>query len=260
MSRATQTRTRTFFPTAINVFRQCPERYYLKYIRKRKRPMPFSRPLACGGAAHRLIAAVLPDFMLNGEIPADLEQRALDEVSAAAYPAGELAYRKQDARDIAKWTLTAFEMIPPGSRSMLQERKLYAPLGRSSVQIGAQIDLVLRRDDGNIEHIDFKTGKVRDDAVQNLIARAVVGRKFGIQQPIRTTTLYLQHRRTQSTILDRRTSRREWESIARDIRDIRSLDDFPPRPGPLCVYCPYQARDCTAWCATEDFQREDADL
>ena len=260
MSRAAQTRTRTFFPTAINAFRQCPERYYLKYIRKRKRPMPFSRPLITGSAAHRLVAEVLPDFMQTGEIPVDIAPRALREVSTTEYPADELSYRDQDAASVAACTTAALDMIPAGSSSLLQERNLYAPLGRSGVQVGARIDLVLRRDNGDIEHIDFKTGKIRDDAIQNLIARAVVGRKFGIQQRIRTTTLYLQHRHTQSTILDRRTGRRDWKAIARDIRDIRSLDDFPPRPGPLCDYCPYQARDCTAWLATEGSQREEADL
>ena len=218
-----------------------------QYARKRKRPPPFSRPLVTGGATHRLIAEVLPDFMQTGEIPADIESRALREVSTTEYLADELPYREQDAASVAECTAAAFEMIPPGSSSLLQERNLYAPLGRSGVQVGARIDLVLSHANGEIEHIDFKTGKIRDDVVQTLIARAVVGNRFGNTRRIRTTTLYLQHRERRTKALDRASSGTDWRAIARDIRDIRLLDSFPPSPGPLCDYCPYQARDCSAW-------------
>ncbi len=59
---------RTFFPTAINTFRQCPERYYHYYIRKRRPPMPFSRPMIMGGATHRMIASILPRYLQYGEV------------------------------------------------------------------------------------------------------------------------------------------------------------------------------------------------
>jgi RecB family exonuclease len=240
-------RPRTFFPTAINTFRQCPERYYHRYIKKRTGAQPFSRPLVLGGATHRMIASVLPRYLHAGEIAADLEAQALAEVSTREYPDEERQHLAQDARDVVELTLAALELIPRRSRALLQERKLYAPLGRSGVEIGAQIDLVLQRPDGAIEHVDFKTGKVRENTVQTLLARAVVGRRFGTATEIQTTTLYLAQRQRHAVTLDRVTSRLDWQGVARTIRDMRANEHFPPTPGPLCAYCPFQSRHCSAW-------------
>lgn len=238
-------RPRTFFPTAITTFRQCPEKYYHQYLRKRKGVQPFSRPMIIGGATHRLIASILPRYLRNGDIGPDLERKALEEISTSDYPDEERRYREQDALDVVDMTHTALDMIPTGSTSLLQERSLYAPLGRSEVQIGARVDLVLRTADGAIEHVDFKTGKVRDNTVQSLMARAVVGRRFGANSDIRTTTLFLAHRQRQTAALDRETSAPDWRTIAGNIREIRSLERFPPSPGPLCEYCPFRARECS---------------
>src|ERR687892_22637 len=76
-----------------------------------------------------------------------------------------LQYIEKDALDVASWTQTALDMLPRDARPMLVEKNLYAPVGRGPVQLGARIDLVLQHDDGTIEHVDFKTGKLREDPV-----------------------------------------------------------------------------------------------
>ena len=245
MRQSEPTPPRTFFPTAIMTFRNCPERYYHQYIRKRKRPAPFSRPMVVGGAAHRLIARALPPYFQSGEVALDLGSEAMREISSTAYPEDEFSHREEDAANVVDLTRTALDMMPTDAGLLLQERRLFAPLGRSGVQIGAQIDLVLGRSDGSIEHIDFKTGKLRDNTVQSLLARAVVGRRFPNAPGVQTTTLHLAHRKRDTGCLTREASRDDWRDIARNIRDIRSLDRFPPRPSPLCSYCPYQSRDCS---------------
>ena len=245
MHQSEPARPHTFFPTAIETFRNCPERYYHQYIRKRKRPAPFSRPLIIGGAAHRLIARALPLYFHSGEVALDLDSEALQQISTSEYPKEELPYREQDARDVVDLTRTAIDMVPSDATSLLQERRLYAPLGRSGNSIGAQVDLVLERSDGALEHIDFKTGKVRDNTVQSLMARAVVGKRFQTAPEILTTTLHLAHHKRDTSRLTSEASRDDWLEIAQNIRDIGSLDRFPPYPGPLCNYCPYQARDCS---------------
>ena len=241
------TRPRTFFPTAINTYRQCPERYYHRYIRKRKGVLPFNRPMILGGATHRMIAASLPRYLQTGEIAADLAEQAMAEIATSDYPEEERPYREQDARDVVDLTLTALRMVPRESHSLLQERNLYRPLGRSGIEIGARIDLVMQDAEGRIEHIDFKTGKVRDNTVQSLMARVVVGHRYRAAPEIQTTTLYLAQRQRHSVTLERAASRHDWQSIARNIQDIRSRDDFPPTPGPLCEFCPFQTRYCSAW-------------
>jgi RecB family exonuclease len=240
-------RPRTFFPSQITTYRQCPERYFLQYIEKRRRPRPFSSELVKGGAAHRLIARAIPAYFQSSFIPADLTSQALAEVAATEYPPEERAYLEQDAIDVASWTQTALDMLPRDARALFVERKLFATLGRGPVQLGAQIDLVLEHDDGVIEHVDFKTGKLREDPVQELISRTVVGRRVQREATVRSTTLYVQHRHARSHELDRDECRADWLDIAEAIRAIRSTDTWPARPGPLCDYCPFKARDCSAW-------------
>ncbi len=238
---------RRFFPTHINTYRQCPERYYHQYIRKRKGVPQFNRPLIVGGATHRLIAAVLPGYMRFGRIDLDLEAQAREEIATSDYPDEELPYREQDALDAIEMTQTALDMLPRDATSLLQERKLAMLLGRSGVEICAQVDLVVQTGDGAIEHIDFKTGKVRDNSVQSLMLRAVVGKRYRAAREIRSTTLYLAHRQRQTQTLDPDASKADWAGIARDIRAIRALDSFRPTPGPLCEYCPFQQRECSVW-------------
>ena len=238
-------RPRTFFPTAITTFRNCPERYYHQYIRKLKRPVSFSRPLVVGGATHRLIARALPLYFQTGEVALDLGSEAMQQVSTSDYPEEELPYREQDARDVVEMTRTAIELVPSDARSLLQERKLFAPVGRRSIQIGAQVDLVMERSDGAIEHVDFKTGKVRDNTVQSLMARTVVGRRYQAASEIHTTTIHLAHHKRDTNRLTSEGCRDDWREIARNIQDIRSFEHFAPYPGPLCDYCPYQACDCS---------------
>jgi RecB family exonuclease len=240
-------RPRTFFPSQINTYRQCPERYFLQYIEKRKRPRPFSSELIKGGAAHRLIARTIPAYFQSNLIPDDLTSQALAEVAATEYPPEERAYLEQDAIDVASWTQTALDMLPRDARPMLVEKNLYAPLGRGPVQLGARIDLMLQHADGVIEHVDFKTGKLREDPVQELISRTVVGRRVQREASVRSTTLFVQHRHTQSRELDRDECRSDWRDIAEAIRAIRSTNAWPAHPGPLCDYCPFKARDCSAW-------------
>ncbi len=91
----------------------------------------------------------------------------LEEISTTTIPQEEQQYREQDALAVADLTRTALEMMPDKTTSLLQERNLYALLGRSNIQIGARVDLVTRNSDGVVEHIDFKTGKIRDNTVQS---------------------------------------------------------------------------------------------
>lgn len=238
-------RLRTFFPTHIDTFRQCPERFFHKYIRKRQGVTGFSRPLVLGSVTHRLIAAVLPRYMQSGDIAVDLEARAIQALASQDYPEAERHLIEQDAEDVVDLTKTALDMIPGDSRSLLQERKLYKPLGKSGIEIGAQVDLVLQRGDGTIEHIDFKTGKIRDNTVQSAIGRAVVGHRYRAAPEIQSTTLFLAERQRHSTVFSAETHGHEWKSIAQNIRDIRSLDTFPPNPGPLCAYCPFRETHCS---------------
>ena len=44
-----------FSPSHLNVFEQCPERYYWKYIRNTKTPKKFDQALKIGWAAHDVL-------------------------------------------------------------------------------------------------------------------------------------------------------------------------------------------------------------
>ncbi|MGH6914298.1 MAG: PD-(D/E)XK nuclease family protein [Geminicoccales bacterium] len=138
-------------------------------------------------------------------------------------------------------------MLPRDARPLVVEQNLFAPAGRGALRLGARVDLVLKHEDGLIEHVDFKTGKLRDDPVQALVSRRVVGHRVSPSATVRTTTLYLQHRHADSRELDRDDCRSDWRDIADSIRAIRTITKWPAKPGPLCEYCPFKERDCSAW-------------
>lgn len=239
---------RTFFPTAINTYRQCPQRYLLQYIRKVRRPHPFSAALVKGGATHRLLARHVRPYLHTGRIPARLLEEAHREIATTDYPANERKHMARDAEEVAELTIAGLEMLPLGARPVIVERNLYALLDGGPVQLGARVDLVVQHEDATVEHIDFKTGKRRpDDRLQMLISRIVVGNRMREAPRILTTTLYLQQRQADSNPLAGAEFQADWRELKATIREIRTATDWPPIPGPLCDYCPYKSRDCAAW-------------
>lgn len=239
---------RTFFPTAINTYRQCPQRFLLQYVRKVRRPLPFSAALVKGGATHRLLARHVVPYLRSGNLPDRLLAEARQEIEGANYPPHERQHMARDAEEIVNLTVAGLQMLEPGAQPLLVERNLFALLGRGPVELGARVDLVVQHEDATVEHIDFKTGKRRpDDRLQMLISRVVVGRRMAAAPRIQTTLLYLQQRQADSRELAGPEFLADWQALKATITEIRTTTSWPPVPGPLCDYCPYKDRDCAAW-------------
>src|SRR5215217_244908 len=74
---AKQALRRTFFPTCLTTYEQCPERYYHAYIEKRPEPDDFFVPaFERGRAIHRVLYDVALSSMEHESIPTDIRERA----------------------------------------------------------------------------------------------------------------------------------------------------------------------------------------
>lgn len=106
---------------------------------------------------------------------------------------------------------------------------------------------MLRRDDGAIEHVDWKTGKRGwVDEIQNVAARIAVGRE--LQEPrIVSTVSFLSAAngdQDDSSELSRDEAREGWSGIKAIATSICTDPTWTPKQGPLCNWCPYFQHGC----------------
>src|SRR5436190_16141456 len=86
MSSALPSRAPVFYPSHLTSYRQCPERYFRKYVERRKVPEPISPALAKGSAAHAVLADCFEEYRRQRTFPADLRERVEARLSRLPYP------------------------------------------------------------------------------------------------------------------------------------------------------------------------------
>src|SRR5690606_21675345 len=129
---------------------------------------------------------------------------------------------RQDVRVISDWVDNAIESFDTRKSVFAVEKSYDFPFrGRSTEPafvLKARVDLVLRHDDGAIEHVDWKTGKRGwVDDIQNVAARLSVGRT--LQEPrVVSTVSFLSAANGEfedSSELSRTEVRSGWDEIKR---------------------------------------------
>jgi CRISPR/Cas system-associated exonuclease Cas4 (RecB family) len=185
-------RNRTYSPTALQTYAQCPYRFFLYAVHKlapRKEPTSIEEldPLERGSLIHDVQFELYRSLRRDGLLPVrahNLEQArarldvAVDEI-ATRYkeklaPAIErvwddgIAQIRSDLRELLRrmadeigWTPSHFELsfgLPDkrGRDSLSQSDGLDLPIG---IRLRGSIDLVERRDDDNYRVTDYKSGK-----------------------------------------------------------------------------------------------------
>ncbi len=240
------------WPKHLLVFNQCALKYHLQYRRKLRGTFQTTPPLAEGLALH----AVMRRWFRNtsdwraGAGPVVISRWLREELAEDVYDAPtEHRLALRTVADHAAWCVG---QIPADVEVRSTEREFQTAtlrIGDRPVRFQARIDLVVAHPDGEIEHIDFKTGAPQEDHwIQQGVERLIVGaaHPIGTGRPAtRTTTLYAGVRQVDSQCHTPET----FQATRTELRDLteRMLIDAASEPTASirCGWCPYREAGCT---------------
>ncbi len=249
MVQATRSRPAVFYPSHLTLYRQCPERYFHKYVERRKVAEPFSPALARGNVAHAILAECFDQYRRQRTFPIDLQERVEALLPPLPYP-DDRAWRFDVATvlDHVKFALMEFD----GTSRLLATEGTYDypyPGGRDCPPfiLRAKVDRVLHHPDGGLEHTDYKTGREQAiDPIQNVASRIVVRHNFGGDYAyIRSSTMFLASLSTRSDDLTREQVQVTWREIKQTASAILSATEWPPVRSALCEWCPFYGSGCS---------------
>jgi hypothetical protein len=238
-----------FWPNHLKTYKDCPQRYFLQFIRKRKGRLIDSTAMRRGQVTHSVLAQAFRFFGARSGFPDGLDKRIVERLPIDEYASRE--QWQQDVRVISDWVENAIESFDTRKAVVAVEKTYGFPFpGRAAepaFTLNARVDLVLRLDDGAVEHVDWKTGKRGwVDEVQNVAARISVGRT--LQEPrVVSTVSFLSAANgefEESSELSRTEVQAGWIEIKRLATDICTDQDWAPKQGPLCNWCPYYEHGC----------------
>lgn len=237
-------------PKQLAIFNQCALRHHLTVRRKhRGNYVPTSR-MGEGLALHAVLRRWFRTSSVwrAGADPEVVSRWMAEELAASHYDAP--TEHRLALRTVAGHAAWCLDHIPADVTVRLTERQLQTGLlwiAERPVRFQARVDLVVEHPDGEIEHIDFKTGGPQEDHwIQRGVERLVVGVAHPIldRPPTRTTTLYAETRQTDS---ERHTtdSFRPTRTALHELTGRMLTNDVPePTPSARCGWCPFRDAGC----------------
>lgn len=259
---ATITRSPILYPTHINLYLQCPERYYHERIERRRADQVFSPALAKGIAIHEILASLAAAYqhaMDHGDgpaVPIDLVCRAEAALPRARY-GSELAWRA-DVEAVVGAAKNGVSYLDGEARVLATEATYQFPYLQGKdcppFTLAAKVDLVLHRRDANgqwyLDVVDYKGGtSVRVDPIQELAARIVVKQKahrFNVDYAyIQSTTLFVGVGVINSDVLSTEECGNRWSQMKQAVAGMLGGHTWRPNPSPLCEWCPYFNKGCS---------------
>jgi RecB family exonuclease len=251
--------------TQLSTYEDCPEMYRLKYIERiREEPAVWS----VGGTAFHQVA----EWYLNGELGPDPNDARLQSAWSVAWDSAVsdvIAHnpdanpdintwrfskrRKEDAawwkgaglamvHDFVGWrqsTGSSLVVFSDDEREYI-EHELLVTLGGVPVKLIP--DLLVVDEHGQLDIVDWKTGRPPKEATQLGVYRAGVLAGLGLDA---TWGLYYMARDAQLIPVDLR--KYEPDDIGLRFAKLETqiqLEAFDPTPGSACGFCPYKAKLC----------------
>jgi len=248
--------------SAISTYRQCPLRYYFRYIEHLPEPV-VSASLAFGGALHSAIELHFRELLAGNPPP---EQDMLlgafwEEWNAHSQSTIEFC-KGDDLNSIARLadrSLAAFrtsEFAIPRGRILGVEEELRGPLMAGMPELLAKLDLVVETDEALVV-TDFKTARSRWNQEQaemsgeqlllyaDLAKELAPGKQLRLEFVLITKAKAPRIERLEVGVVAGRVRRiqRTAESVWRAI----SSGHFYPAPSAMnCAGCPFTA-PCQEW-------------
>ena len=258
-------------PSMIMDFERCPVRYYLTHMANlAEEPLeelvtggtgPRRAAAALGTITHRLLEDVTRVASASKE---DLTRRA----RRVAESVGELSDEEAAAfaQEAAEMVLglgraERFDQLL-GSRDRFSEMPFIVKLEAGSV--AGRLDALYRSDDGLWTVLDYKTGRVDDEAygareyrVQMQCYALAVEALYGARE-VRTVLAFLRGGYTESLQLFREEQLREAErELSGKVDDMLTLEpgQLDPKHSESCRACPYSSICRADWLAGLDARR-----
>jgi hypothetical protein len=247
------------YATQLELFQQCPRRYFHKVVERRAVDEAFSFALHKGKVAHEVLKLCGIELRDTCTVPADLRPLVATRLPRAMYPSD--AAWEADVTEVVQWIKYGLAYLDPYATilgvELFQDRTYRSPASDTAVSLGAVIDLVLLRTDANgerfVEVVDYKTGRNLDQSrfapvitrfvLKPLLAQHFPGKEFA---SVVFTELYLAQRFPRSRELTLPACLEAWEHVTQTIATIEAEQTWEPNPSPLCQWCPFNGHGCQA--------------
>jgi hypothetical protein len=241
-------------PSALNLFRKCPEAYHLRYVARQPAPEIPSPALARGIAVHDTLAACAREYQRRGTLPTGWPARLAAQLPRAAYPE-EAAWRADLAASRAQVAVGLAALAPELEVVAVERFWRWTWPGTASgapFTLGAKVDLVLAGTDDRgaryLDIVDYATGQGRRiDRIQELVERLVVKANLvmgGEYAYIVSTTAWLASAASWSAVRDEDECRATWREIRGLAHAIATDPVMAPTPSALCQWCDYYGNGC----------------
>ena len=251
-----------FYPSHINLYLQCPERYLHERIERVRPEQSFSPALAKGIAIHEILADASRIYRFQSHqgmgpaVPADLVVRAGAKLPQTPY-ASELAWNA-DVEAVVHAVKNGLQYLDGQAQVVATEATYRFSYLRGEdcpdFTLASKVDLVLLKQNADgrpfLDVIDYKSGaSPRHDSIQELASRIVVkqnaaqlGHQFDY---IQSTTLHVAAGTARSAVLDDDECGMVWRQMKGAVSSILQGENWEPVPSPLCEWCPFFDNGCS---------------
>jgi len=257
--------------SAVDTYRQCPQRYKFQEIDKIRTPK--SREAIFGTAVHKTLNymfksdplfptldEVINNFRENwppresfeAEYKRDSQKRPWSDLDNKMYFQAGVRILKKFYEKNPPWNFSVLDMESRFEVALLDKKT-----GETHVLAGI-IDRIDKTPDGHYEIIDYKTARKMPSqaALDKNLQLSLYS--LGLQERwphlktdnIKLSLYFLKHEEKLTANITEETIKKSREHVLKTIGEIqnhiRSGKDFEPRPGPLCDFCGFRSI-CPAW-------------
>jgi len=227
--------------SAIGAYETCPMKYLFRYSWGiRGGPNPQAQ---FGNMMHTTIKEFVSEVKKRGKaVPLEEMWAIFDRIwTSAGFPD---EYQEEEYRKAGREQLEAFyhTYIAAPADVLYQEKPFELPLEHEVVVTG-RIDQVNRAGKGEVEIIDYKTGRARDAkkaaADLQLGIYALAAREVLDLEPTRLVFYNLVNNEAVATTRDEKALAATKQKIA-EVADLIRAGEFSAKPSFACAYCDYK--------------------
>jgi len=221
----------------LSSYDKCPRKFKLVYVDGNIAPS--GRAAQVGKLVHEVLADYMGEKRTQGGVH---KPEAGDIMSRLPKVSGQLIAEKEINQEITAGDIdiyvrgfcSLYPEINTAQVAGIEEEKLFDING---YKVKGVLDLVLRDENGNIEIIDYKTGKSNYVDDLQLILYSMPYFNDGPHQSISATFAFLKEPSARKLEINRAMANNTRDVVMGKVQEIETDEQFERRRGPLCNYC-----------------------